>query len=50
MKPTKPTTPPERLPYVSPKLTKYGHFSKLTAAGSGMVAEGSMMTDMTRRA
>jgi len=50
MESTKPTTPPERLPYVRPRLAKYGHFSKLTAAGSGVAAEGSMMTAVTRRA
>ncbi len=28
-----------RQPYVTPKLKKYGHFSQLTAAGSGIQKE-----------
>lgn len=35
--------------YVAPKLSVYGAVSSLTAAGSMGSAEGSMMTDLTRR-
>ncbi len=39
-----------KAPYVQPKLMVYGGFSQLTAAGSGALVEGAMMTALMRRA
>ncbi|MFN3990811.1 MAG: hypothetical protein ACK4IS_11185 [Erythrobacter sp.] len=46
-------TNPEKLAkhtYAQPKLTIYGGFAQLTAAGSQGVAEGAMMTNVMRMA
>jgi len=35
--------------YISPKLTYFGKFSRLTAAGSGRTGENTMSTNPNRR-
>ena len=37
------------LPYISPTLKAYGQLRDLTDGGSGALAEGNMMTALTRR-
>lgn len=37
-----------RLPYTSPSLKVYGQLRDLTDGGSGPLAEGAMMTALTR--
>ena len=39
-----------KAPYAQPKLTVYGGFSQLTAAGSAGRPEGMAMTNMSRLA
>ncbi len=38
----------QRLPYTSPSLKAYGQLRDLTDGGSGALAEGAMMTALTR--
>lgn len=38
----------QRLPYASPSLKVYGQLRDLTDGGSGVLAEGAMMTALTR--
>ena len=38
----------QRLPYNSPSLKVYGQLRDLTDGGSGVLAEGAMMTALTR--
>jgi hypothetical protein len=40
---------PAKAAYAQPTLTVYGGFSQLTAAGSGTIVEGAMMTALMRR-
>lgn len=40
--------PPSRKVYAAPRLREYGLLRDLTAGGSGMMAEGVMMTSMIR--
>ena len=43
-----PAPPTARKAYVTPALREYGLMRDLTAGGSGMMAEGVMMTSMVR--
>ena len=45
---TETTQPAQRLPYASPSLKAYGQLRDLTDGGSGALAEGAMMTALTR--
>ena len=40
--------PAQRLPYASPILKMYGQLRDLTDGGSGVLAEGAMMTANNR--
>jgi len=45
---TETTQNAQRLPYASPSLKVYGQLRDLTDGGSGALAEGAMMTALTR--
>lgn len=45
---TETTQKAQRLPYTSPSLKAYGQLRDLTDGGSGPLAEGAMMTALTR--
>ena len=42
-------TTQKRLAYTSPRLCVYGHFAKLTAAGSAVVGENEKSRNRNRR-